>query len=68
MYKPTMPPQHAFSAEISENARKKTYLTPYKRIRFIAKYKTGTSLAELASKFERSNSTIHDTIKRYLLY
>jgi transposase len=63
-----MPPQHAFSAEISGNARKNPHLTPYERTRIIAKHEAGASLAELASEFECSKFTIHDTIKRYLLH
>jgi transcriptional antiterminator len=34
----------------------------------IAKHEASASLAELASEFERSKSTIHNTIKRYLLH
>jgi transposase len=64
----TMPPQRAFGAEISGNARKKSHLTPSERTRIIAKHEAGASLAELAFEFKRSKSTIHDTIKRYLLH
>ena len=63
-----MPPQRAFSTEISGNAREKPYLTPYERTRIIVKHEASASLAELASEFKRLKSTIHDTIKRYLLY
>jgi transposase len=63
-----MPLQRAFGAEISGNARKKPHLTPSERTRIIAKHEAGALLAELAFEFERSKSTIHDTIKRYLLY
>jgi transposase len=64
----TMPPQRAFGAEISGNARENPHLTPSERTRIIAKHEAGASLAELAFEFERSKSTIHDTIKRYLLH
>jgi transposase len=64
----TMPPQRAFGAEISGNARENPHLTPSERTRIIAKHEAGALLAELAFEFERSKSTIHDTIKRYLLH
>jgi IS30 family transposase len=63
-----MPPRRAFGTEISGNARKKAHLSPSERTRIIAKHEASASLAELATEFERSKSTIHDTIKRWQLY
>jgi transposase len=63
-----MPPQRLFGTEISGNTRKKPHLTPQERTRIIAKHEAGASLAELATEFSRSKSTIHDTIKRFSLY
>jgi hypothetical protein len=64
----TMPPQRAFGAEISGNARENPHLTPSEQTRIIAKHEAGALLAELAFEFKRLKSTIHDTIKRYLLH
>ncbi|KAI1518219.1 Transposase [Pyrenophora tritici-repentis] len=63
-----MPQPRSFGTEISGNARKKPHLTPQERTRIIAKHEAGASLAELATEFSRSKSTIHDTIKRYSLH
>jgi IS30 family transposase len=63
-----MPQPRSFGTKISGNARKKPYLTPQERTRIIAKHKAGALLAELATEFSRSKSTMHDTIKRYSLY
>jgi IS30 family transposase len=59
-----MPLRRAFGIEISSNARKKAYLSPSERTRIIAKHEAGAELAELATKFKRSKSTIYNTIKR----
>jgi transposase len=63
-----MPPRRAFGTEISGNARKKAHLSPSESTRIIAKHEAGAELAELATEFERSKSTIHDTIKRWQLH
>jgi transposase len=63
-----MPPRRSFGTEISGNARKKPHLTPSQRTVIIAKHEASASLAELASEFGRSKSTIHDTIKRFSLH
>ncbi|KAF2832747.1 hypothetical protein CC86DRAFT_246343, partial [Ophiobolus disseminans] len=46
----------------------KPYLTPHERTRIIAKHEASALLAELATEFSRSKSTMHNTIKRYSLY
>jgi len=63
-----MPQPRSFGTEISGNTRKKPHLTPDERTRIVAKHEAGASLAELATEFSRSKSTMHDTIKRYFIH
>ena len=63
-----MPQPRSFGTEISGNARNKPYLTLQERTKIIVKHEAGASLAELATEFSRSKSTIHDTTKRYSLH
>jgi hypothetical protein len=63
-----MPPRRSFCTETSGNARKKLHSAPSQRTVIIAKHEADAWLAELASKFGWSKSTIHDTIVRFSLH